>query len=403
MNGVDGFDGVDGVDGVDGFRGSGVLGDPRGLERELTAAEPLLPGLALALDDALLRAWARGHGVPLPGTARVDRLRCKPGTSVRAAVDPGDGGPWWLLSAYAPRPGRQPHEPGKVDRDARAARGDGPTALDGALRAALVPAVADRDLPGLRPLAAAGARTLAHNPARRAVLRCGAELVKVHAAPGPAARAAVAAHLFRAAGTRTPRTVLRGELTAVQEFTGGGPAGEVGAALSALLGRWAQHAGAGLPALGPAALDAAVRAVLHRPGPLPPAARTDVEACRRRWGAAVPRHRAALSPRVLCHGDLSPDQLLRAPDGELVVLDLDRAARGPAGWDAATWRASCAALGRPPGAVPAAHPLLLAAAALLRLPEPFRRRRAGWPERTAHLAALAAGALDELAPRGGRG
>ncbi|WP_432519791.1 phosphotransferase family protein [Kineococcus sp. SYSU DK006] len=378
--------------------GAQGVGPEAELERGLLAADPHLPALALALDDALLRSWAAAHAVHLPTTARVDRLRHKPGTSVRAAVDPGDGGPWWLLTGYAPTPQRAPGDGGKARKDADRARGAGPTAFDGALHAALVPAVADRDLPGLRHLATYGARTLAHNPARRAVLRSGDELVKVHAVAGVAEHAATAAQLFRATGTCTPPTAVRNGFTAVQQLLAGEPVDAGDPAVAALLQRWGGHDGRALPALDAAALDAAVRAVLQHPGILPPAARADVQRCRRRWGAAVTRYRAALRPQVLCHGDFSPDQLLRSPGGELVVLDLDRAARGPAGWDAATWIAACAARGRPPGPVPAAHPLLLAAAALLRLPEPFRRRRTAWAARTTQLAALAAAALDDLTP-----
>jgi Ser/Thr protein kinase RdoA (MazF antagonist) len=38
---------------------------------------------------------------------------------------------------------------------------------------------------------------------------------------------------------------------------------------------------------------------------------------------------------VLLHGDLSPDQVV-VDGGTAVLLDLDRACMGPAGWDAAT-------------------------------------------------------------------
>ncbi|WP_337059783.1 phosphotransferase family protein [Kineococcus sp. G2] len=377
---------LDAVDAVDAVHA---------VERELLAAEPALPALALALDDTALRSWAAAHGVDLPPAARVDRLRHKAGTSVRVAVDPGDGGPWWLLHGYCA------DAAGKAAKDVRHARGTGPAVLDERLRAALVPAFADRDLPGLREPRAAGSRTLAHNPGRRAVLRRGDVLLKVHATGGTAARAVAAAGLLRAAGTRTPATALRGERTAEQAVAAGTPfeAGSAAGAVEHLLRRWSRAGTGTLPVLGPTGIDTAVRDVLRSPGPLPPAARDRVRALGPRWEVAVREHAPALAPRVLCHGDLSPDQLLRGPDGEPTVLDLDRAARGPAGWDAASWRAACTALGVPPGDVPAPHPLLLAAAALLRLPEPFRRRRPGWTAATADLAALASAALDELTGR----
>jgi aminoglycoside phosphotransferase (APT) family kinase protein len=100
--------------------------------------------------------------------------------------------------------------------------------------------------------------------------------------------------------------------------------------------------------------------------------------------AALP---AAWPPdRVVLHGDLSPDQVLVRDDGTAVLLDLDRIALGPSGWDGAQWTAAQLATGedRLPAPVPA-PPALLAAACLLRAPEPFRRLRPGWAELTSNL------------------
>ncbi|WP_308283424.1 UDP binding domain-containing protein [Pseudonocardia nigra] len=49
-------------------------------------------------------------------------------------------------------------------------------------------------------------------------------------------------------------------------------------------------------------------------------------------------------PGVLVHGDLSPDQVLVTPT-RAVLLDLDRAAAGPVGWDGASWAAAQVATG----------------------------------------------------------
>ena len=76
----------------------------------------------------------------------------------------------------------------------------------------------------------------------------------------------------------------------------------------------------------------------------------------RRAGAVAARLADAaggggLEPRVPVHGDLSPDQVVMAPDGGVVLLDLDRAAWGPRGWDAACWSASLLAGPAPGGRV----------------------------------------------------
>ncbi|WP_432546766.1 hypothetical protein [Kineococcus sp. SYSU DK004] len=388
------------------------------------ALDPVLPALALALDDARLRGWAARRGVALPAGARVDRLRWKPGTSVRAAVDPGDGGPWWLLLGYGPGDG------GKAGKDLRAAAGR-PRAVDPAARAVLVPAAADRGLPALRRHAdLAAARVLAHNPARRAVLAAGAGedgglVVKVHADTATAARSVRAAALAARAGVAVPTARLRDAHVAEQELLagaaldavgdgGGHPVAEevAGEVAELLRGWWAADPAAlpGLPVLAPAALAASVRAALTGPLALPAGDRARARDLAGRWQRAADRHPGVLVPRAPAHGDLSADQVLRGPDGRLVLLDLDRAAVAPTGWDAAVWRAAATAAapaGAPggdpggdlagallPGAAP--HPLLVAAAAALRLPEPFRRRRPDHAARAGALLALAGRALEEV-------
>jgi aminoglycoside phosphotransferase (APT) family kinase protein len=100
--------------------------------------------------------------------------------------------------------------------------------------------------------------------------------------------------------------------------------------------------------------------------------------------------------RVLVHGDLSPDQIVIA-NGTAVLLDLDRAAVGPPGWDAAQWAVAQLASGGPalPPVGPA-EPVLVLAAALQRAPEPFRRLRPDWVQRTEAVLATAEEAAEEL-------
>jgi hypothetical protein len=97
------------------------------------------------------------------------------------------------------------------------------------------------------------------------------------------------------------------------------------------------------------------------------------------------------------HGDLSPDQIV-VTDRTAVLLDLDRAAVGPAGWDGAQWMVAQLATAAP--ALPpldTAAPALVLAAALQRAPEPFRRLHADWVQRTDAVLAAAEAAAGQLA------
>ncbi|MFB9378755.1 phosphotransferase [Kineococcus gynurae] len=369
-------------------------------ELRLIAAEPGLPGLAVLLDDRSLGVWARTHGLALPSGARVDRLRHKPGTRAQAAVDPGDGGPWWVVGAFA----RSAWDKARKDA-AVARRAFGPEAvvLDEQRLLVLTPAAADRDLPALRRLATApGARFLTHNPARRSVLALGGEVVKVHADPAVAERAARAARALGAAGIRTPVVRARDGVARTAFCAGRHPRGAEGrTALAELTARLARVDAAGQPVLRVEELrDAAAAnlvALRHWAGAAATVAEQAQELAHRvRTLDLGPLHRL---PEVFLHGDLSADQVLvdDASDAGLgpTLLDLDRAGRGPRGFDEASWWAAAVAAGEP-GAVgvPGSSPLLALAAAL-RLPEPFRRRRPDWEARTADLLDLVENALGE--------
>ncbi|WP_432562352.1 protein kinase family protein [Kineococcus sp. SYSU DK003] len=353
------------------------MSEESGFDARLARAEPGLPGVLTVLDTGLLRRWAGAHGVAVPGL-RVDRLRHKPATSLRAALDPGDGGPWWLLTAYSAVAWR------KAGKDVRAAeRAGGRAVVDERLRLVLAPAAGDRALPWLRGRAAG--RTVAHNPARRAVLRetSAGVVTKVHADPHTAVRSARAADSVRRAGIVSPALELDGRHVAAARWVPGAPV-RPGADLGDLLERMATADVTGLPVLGRRDLASAVeRAAAGTP-------RLDAGFDDRLRRTVSGWHRLAgrgrdLEPRGFAHGDLSPDQLLQTDEG-VVVLDLDRACRAPRGWDRACWAAATA---REDGG----SPVLVAAAALLRAPEPFRRRRPGWAAATRALVELAARAV----------
>lgn len=139
------------------------------------------------------------------------------------------------------------------------------------------------------------------------------------------------------------------------------------------------------------------------------------------WQERAARIAAELGPRLeTCgaapaHGDYSADQLVVSEvlneQGEqreqgasqTQVLDWDRCGLWPLGWDAATWQVTETLAGRDghSPATLAAPPEVVAAAALLRAPEPFRRRHFDWAERTEELVALAERHLGLTAPKHG--
>lgn len=229
-----------------------VLAEELRVDARLAHDEPELPGLLTVLDEVLLRRWAADHGVR--ADLRVDRLRHKSGTSLRAALT--DGGSWWLLTAHSRETWR------KAGKDVHAvAKVAGRSVVDEDLRLVLTPAVADRALPWLRRLDR-HSRIVAHNPARRSVLhdeqagRCR----KVHADAHVAAVSVRASQLLRRNAIATPSAELDGRHVVSSTWVPGRsatPADE--AAVQDLVRRWNVLDPAGLPVLGSRELRAAVR------------------------------------------------------------------------------------------------------------------------------------------------
>lgn len=403
-------------------------------DRALAERYPELPGLQTLLEpDELTRVCA-----PWDADYEVERLRLKPGASVTAVMRPAAQAgprPWLLARALAPHPWET-----KRQKDVRAAErawrrvtdaggdGDAPAVVEFSDRRMLVSAaIGDRRLRGLRSMlpdtgvpVRLGAvarrdhlderleglaerlggrdrlgvvRTLSHNPARRFVGHwmppgCGPGwLVRVHA-DRPRQVAEFVAGRHWAHGDPVPRITDLAAARAEADALAGRAwqRADVGGALRA--------AAVGMTALDTTGLDWSARAAQL---------------------ASELATRLAGSPVQAAHGDLSPDQLVVTDTAQVCVLDWDRAGLWPAGWDAATWvvttalgRALDRALGTCPrtlldtgalaGLVDASEqpvpggeppPDVVAAAALLRAPEPFRRRYPEWPDLTELLIRLA--------------
>lgn len=358
--------------------------------REVAAADPAIPALGDVLDlDRLTARLADATGAP--GAVSRPYLRYKPGTSVVLACrwTGGDGPRDVLVRAYADGSrgkldkGLEPRRPGEVlllDRDARLVVTDW---------------AADRRLPAVRDVAAVAAdvvgppaawRLLRHNPERRAVVHVrgprGEALVRL-VRPDAVARAVAGYALLGAvsgvAAVRAPRVCA------------------VDASRGVVVTDW-------VPGRSLDRHDAA--------GALDDAALRDVGALAAELHAARPAG-AGLPPRpdgaVPLHGDLSLDQLVRTPAGELWLVDADAArwgrpaedlgslaaalVRTHADADAAAARLAAVLDGYgAAGAGPVREPELRAAVAehlRRRATEPFRRLEAGWATTSAALRALA--------------
>lgn len=165
-----------------------------------------------------------------------------------------------------------------------------------------------------------------------------------------------------------------------------------------------EHGRAVPPADVPGTVDAVRRLV--------PALGSRVQALAEALTPGVRRSEAETGTHTELHGDLSPDQILTG-DGEIRIIDLDRAGRGPAARDIGTWLAVCRRKNMPDlaegflqgywhaGSRHARHALRAgeraaweAYAQLAAAVEPFRRREHDWPEMIARRVRLAEEALE---------
>ncbi|MFC7405924.1 phosphotransferase [Georgenia alba] len=406
-------------------------------DRDLAAADPGLPALAVLLDrDALRRHLTTSWDVV---DAEVNYLRYKPGVSMLAGMllTRPDGRRVPAFAAAYPPGARS-----KIDKTLRraahahaAARAD----RDGGL--VVGEAAADRELPGIRTVR--GAEPLVYKPGRRWVGldRDAGVLLKVHR-PRAAGRHAAAhrlldPHLPTAelldVDTRTGvvRTAYLPGVTMDDVEAGADTGADAGAgadarrAVGALLARL--HA-APLPGalerpdrrrLLSAALDGLKAVAPDLTGQARAAAQQVLHVLDVRDGARGP---------ALTHGDFSADQVVVRPDGTLTVIDLDRAGVDDPLVDLASWAAAelagCAAEAGvgPTAATP--HPATLlgevldgyrgaggavddrvllaltAGAVLQRATEPFRAHRTGWAEQVADLVTTARDLAAEAAAPG---
>lgn len=334
-----------------------------------------LPGLAALLEvprpSSLLAPLV---GERAAASARVERLRLKPTTSVTAAVRvdsptalltdgvaPVAAGSWWRVRVMAPQ-GWASKGAKEVDR---ARRRHLPSLAVPELRTTVVSAEADRHLPALHRLRpdtgslveVAGVvrwtRTLSYNPDRRWV-------GVAHDVDG------------------APRELLRWQAGADAPTVLPWTPGRAWTATDA-----AAHGGALAERLSE---ELRARTAQERPLRLSEVARF-LGALDPGWGDRARRLADRLAPALAAlplapaHGDLTPDQVV-VDDADVHVLDWDRVGLYPAGWDAATWDVGALLTGTPDVPdLPAdadAPAVTRAAAHLAYAPDPFRRQLPGW-------------------------
>ncbi|UFU03791.1 hypothetical protein LQF12_04040 [Ruania suaedae] len=408
-------------------------------DRALAERDPALPALPVLLDDHALQQWLAEH-LSTPLIARTRYLRYKPGTSCVLGVEVciGEEQSARTIVVTALTPG----EVGKLVKTAERAPSASVLAMDHSGAMLVTTPAADRDLPALASLAVprrreamlqralplawgdrgGPVRELAYKPQRRWVgradLRSGTVLLRAYR-PADLAAAAARIRALRAEGPRTPVLLgidRRRGLAAV-EFLPGSALTAPGAAELRSLGvalSTLHRSGAALPTAQPGDHREAVLAAADQLALLLPA----VGPVARRIAAAATAAGGGQGwAQVPVHGDLSLDQAILGPDGEIALIDLDRAARGPAETDLASFTAEAHLRGKDAAAMLAdvragyrlpvdreRLRLLTAGQLLLRAAEPFRCRRPDWAESTAALVAAAdrvlTGGLERLEPIG---
>ncbi|AXH96342.1 phosphotransferase enzyme family protein [Ornithinimicrobium avium] len=369
------------------------------------------PGLALVLDPGRL-AELVGREV------RATYVRPKLGVSTTAALTNPDGTPWGWVRTLT---GGAAAKAGKARRSAEEAglgRVVGEADLPG--RDTLVqwgPVVSDPRLVGIAAaLDPAPGDVLRHNPLRRLVVRDGDRVVRVTSAAHRSRLAHVTDDLA-AAGvpvltcTAAPDGRPAGRRVSWWPWVEGTDAASLPDGAEDVL----HEAGRGLGRLH--CVDPArVRGLVVRGwAEALAAARSSVELLEEVASGAAGGARRVLDRLpadvpadglVVCHGDLSPDQLLvSAGSGEVVLTDLDRAVAAPAVLDHASLvavdlldgRATLGPLAQgyagTAGTRPSAPGPWVAAALLGRIAEPWRHQVPGWPGETVRRALLAARVL----------
>ena len=366
-------------------------------------------GLALVLDPGRL-AELVGQEV------HATYLRPKPGVSTVAALTDLDGMPWgWvrtLTGDAVAKSGKVRHAAEQVGLGHRL----GEAVLPG--RDTVVqwgPVVTDPRL--VRVAAAldpAPGDVLRHNPLRRLVVRDGDLVARVTRDPHRS-RMAHLAHDLAAAGVPVLTSVDPGpgrprgrsvswwpwlEGTDGAALAGTPEAEDVLREAGRVLGLLHSVAPAevrDLPDRGWADVVGTARASVELLETVAPGAATSARRVLDRLPEDVPA-----GPPVVCHGDLSPDQVLvRAGSGQVVLTDLDRAAAAPAVLDHAGLAAVDLLLGHralgpvvegyaaTTGRRPSAPGPWVAAAILARLAEPWRHQVPGWPGEAVRRALVA--------------
>lgn len=354
----------------------------------VAAAHPDLPGLALLLDPLRLEKTLHALGEE---PHHLDRLRIKPGASVTAVLRPAAGrGPWLLARVLADDPWRT-----KRHKDLTvAARLGLPGHELPDQRLILTVAAGDRRLSGLARLHPDSGPTQIRWPVPRSAWPPGVDARgrTVHAdvttlSHNPARRWVGVVDL----GTKRRVLRLHHALPAQDLPWQPGRPWVPGDPLPDLLRGQAGDDRAARRRVEPLArVEAAVRGLrmLHEPWG-------------RRAAHVADRIRGPLGAvqRARAHGDLTPDQVV--VDGDRVgVLDWDQSGLWPLGWDVATWTAGLIVAGWSPAdetftepvtssAGRSVDPAVLAAALILRGPEPFRRRHPQWADVTERLLAHA--------------
>ncbi|HLR93325.1 MAG TPA: phosphotransferase [Jiangellaceae bacterium] len=332
-------------------------------DQELLEREPTLPGVAVLFDEAALTACVQAHQ-PSVSEVRLRYLRYKPGTAMVAGLTltAAEG-----TSFAAARAMSMSDQTKLVKYQDAAQRAGAWSVTEPEHGLCVYDAAADRHLPGLRRVLRSGSEpetglhALRYKPERRWVGRreaasdgLGPALIKVHRPH--AAQAAVTAHRTVAqAGLPVPtlrKTRIRRGLV-ISDWLPGTPldattpTAEQLTELGAVLARLHALPCAGAP--GEAATEHRLTAQVHR------RRAEDITTAVRAISAVHPeaaelaartarRVLASLSDRAfrngVLHGDLSADQVLVRPNGDLTLLDLDRSRVGDPIEDLASWIAT---------------------------------------------------------------